>query len=154
VLSAPEAATLEAWSEALIPADQDPGARQAGVVFFIDRQLVRKYKKHLPAYQHSLEAIDRLAQQRHKQPFAELELEQATAVLQTLEAGQAPKDLWPDGGKAAFEMVLAHSLQGFYGNPRHGGNRDYASWKMIGVPAVQVRGRQHYVVAATYPEKS
>ncbi len=41
-------------------------------------------------------------------------------------------------------MVLDHCMQGFYGSPRHGGNKDYASWRMLGVPVSPVRGRQHY----------
>ncbi len=41
-------------------------------------------------------------------------------------------------------MVLAHTMQGFYGSPRHGGNRDYASWRMLRVPASPVRGRIQY----------
>jgi gluconate 2-dehydrogenase gamma chain len=35
-------------------------------------------------------------------------------------------------------------MQGFYGDPRHGGNREYASWRMLGVPVAPIRGRQLY----------
>jgi gluconate 2-dehydrogenase gamma chain len=35
-------------------------------------------------------------------------------------------------------------MQGFYGDPRHGGNRDRVSWKMLGVPYPPVRGRLRY----------
>jgi gluconate 2-dehydrogenase gamma chain len=92
----------------------------------------------------------------HALPFAQLQPGDRATVLARLETGKADKNIFSDGGKAAFEMVLAHSLQGFYGNPRHGGNKDYVSWKMIGVPPTQVRGRQHYQISDTYPvpEKS
>ena len=83
-----------------------------------------------------------------------MSFEDRTALIASLEAGKADPQLLPGGGKPAFQMVLDHSLQGFYGNPRHGGNKDYASWLMIGVPPMPVRGRQHYEVAQTYPEKS
>jgi gluconate 2-dehydrogenase gamma chain len=37
--------------------------------------------------------------------------------------------------------VVSHTMQGFYGDPRHGGNRNWASWRMLGVPITPVRGR-------------
>ena len=40
-----------------------------------------------------------------------------------------------------FDLVVTHAMQGFYGDPRHGGNRDFASWRMLGLPPVPVRGR-------------
>jgi gluconate 2-dehydrogenase gamma chain len=38
-------------------------------------------------------------------------------------------------------MLVAHAMQGFYGDPRHGGNRERVSWKMLGVASPPVRGR-------------
>jgi gluconate 2-dehydrogenase gamma chain len=140
-----ETTTLEPWVDTLIPADQDPGARDANVVTFIDRQLSRKYRKQKPAYQNALRVIDRLAARAHGQPFHLLSMDQRVALLSNLESGLA-KPEFSDGGKAAFEMILAHTQQGFYGDPRHGGNRDYASWRMIGVSPMPIRGRQHYEV--------
>ena len=43
---------------------------------------------------------------------------------------------------AVDDLVLNHARQGFYGDPRHGGNRAMASWKMVGLPFPPVRGRQ------------
>jgi gluconate 2-dehydrogenase gamma chain len=43
-----------------------------------------------------------------------------------------------------FNLIRAHAMQGFYGDPRHGGNRDEASWKMLGIPCPPVRGRLPY----------
>jgi gluconate 2-dehydrogenase gamma chain len=140
-----ETTTLEAWIDTLIPADQDPGARDASVATFIDRQLSRRYRKQKPAYQNALRVINRLAERNAGQPFHLLPFEQRTSLLAALESGTAKPD-FPDGGKAAFEMILAHTQQGFYGDPRHGGNREYASWRMIGVSPMPVRGRQHYEV--------
>lgn len=142
MLTPSEAALLEAWTDTLIPAGEYAGARQAGVVTFIDRQLARKYKKLQPAYHQALAALHRLTGGR----FAEMTLDQRTELLSSLERGSVTRTLFPDGGRSAFEMVLAHTMQGFYGSPRHGGNRNYASWTMIGVPPLPVRGRQHYEV--------
>jgi hypothetical protein len=45
-----EAALVEAVTEQIIPADQDPGAKEAGVVYFIDKQLAGRYAKHQEAF--------------------------------------------------------------------------------------------------------
>ena len=45
------------------------------------------------------------------------------------------------GTKPFFDLLVAHTMQGFYGDPRHGGNRERVSWKMLGVASPPVRGR-------------
>lgn len=134
-----EAATLEAWCDALIPdTDGTPGARIARAARYIDIQLTRRFKKFRPQYQQALAAMDRMAGGR----FAAMSLEERTAILAGVEKGEGDKALWgPDGGREAFNLILQHTQQGFYGNPRHGGNHDYASWRMLGIPIVPVRGR-------------
>ena len=49
-----------------------------------------------------------------------------------------------ENSKAFFTLILTHTRQGFYGDPRHGGNRNMVSWKMLGLPFPPLRGRQHY----------
>ncbi|MCS7043913.1 MAG: gluconate 2-dehydrogenase subunit 3 family protein [Bryobacteraceae bacterium] len=153
-LTPEEADTLGAWVDTLIPPDEDPGAREAGVVHYIDIQLTRWFRKHQSDYRAALSAIDRWSWSRRGRAFALLPLAEREELLVQMEKGKAPRDLFPDGGRAAFDLVLAHAMQGFYGNPRHGGNRGYASWKMIGVPPMPVRGREHYSAAETFPERS
>lgn len=152
--TAEETETLGAWVDALIPPDQDPGAREAGVVRYIDIQLTRWFRRHRAEYRDSLSRIDDWSRAAYRRRFAELPPEQREEMLARMEQGKADRAHFPDGGKSAFELVLAHTMQGFYGNPRHGGNRGYASWKMIGVPPMPVRGREHYEAARTFPEVS
>jgi gluconate 2-dehydrogenase gamma chain len=40
--------------------------------------------------------------------------------------------------------VLDHTRQGFYGSPRHGGNRDYASYRMLGLAYPNLIGQNRY----------
>lgn len=138
-LSAAEAATLEAWCDALIPGeDGTPGAREARTSRYIDIQLTRRFKKFRPQYQQALAAIEQMAGGQ----FAKMSLEERTALLDKIEKGEGDKALWgPDGGREVFNLILQHTLQGYYGNPRHGGNHDYVSWRMLGIPVVPVRGR-------------
>jgi gluconate 2-dehydrogenase gamma chain len=124
-----EARTVEAICDQLIPADQDPGAAWAGVVRYIDRQLLGFFKPMQKAYREGLAALD---------GFADMPAEKKAASLAALEKDRQKP------GKIFFDMILAHTMQGFYGSPRHGGNRDAVSWRMLGVPEPPVRGRRHY----------
>ncbi len=120
-----EARTLEAVCAHLIPEDQDPGAVRAGVVAFIDRQLAGFYKPLRRTYRRGLAAIG--------YGFADLPPAAQLARLRRMERDPATRPF--------FDLLVAHSLQGFYGDPRHGGNRERASWKMLGVASPPVRGR-------------
>ena len=133
-LTAREAFTLEAICQQFIPADQDGGAREAGVVNFIDRQLVSHYRRFQDAYRSGIARVDEISSARFGKPFGELTQERQAAALAEVEKQE----------RAFFDLVLAHTMQGFYGDPRHGGNRDWVSWRMLGVPPLPVRGRRHY----------
>jgi len=135
--TAAEARTVEAITAQLIPADQDAGAREAGVVHYIDLQLVKRFRRHRPAYTQGLARLDQIARTRFEHEFAALNDAQQMDTLKTLEK-DAPE---------FFGLILGHTRQGFYGDPRHGGNRGRVSWKMVGLPFPQVRGREHYEVS-------
>ena len=140
-----EAALVEAIAEQIIPADEDPGATDAGVLNFIDRQLVGPYKRFQPAYRAGLPGVQQTSRLRFGGPFASLSWEQQTQVLELLEAGEAPGEAWDTASSSTFfRMVLAHTMQGFYGPPRHGGNRNYMSYKMIGLDYPQIIGRNRH----------
>lgn len=113
-LSATEGAWLDALCEQIIPADQDPGARDAGVVHYIDKQLAGPLKRFRAAYRDGLAEV-----QRAKPDFLKLAFDEQTAYLTTIET------------TSFFQMVVDHTMQGFYGDPKHGGNRNRASWKML-----------------------
>lgn len=113
-LTPEEAAWLDALCEQIIPADEDPGAREAGVVRYIDRQLAGPLRRFRAAYRDGLAAL-----RRARPDFLTLTFDEQTAYLKTIE------------DTAFFQMVVDHTMQGFYGHPKHGGNRDGASWKML-----------------------
>jgi len=130
--SGQEARTLDALLQWIIPDDGSPGARQAGVIHYIDRQLTGHFREHRKAYRDGLAATDRLADG----DFAGAPLPRQQAALRQLQRGPATRPF--------FDLLVAHAMQGFYGNPRHGGNRDFVSWRMLGVSPLQVRGRAPY----------
>ena len=131
-----EARTVEALCAQIIPEDQDAGAVTAGVVSFLDRQLSGFYKPLRETYRRGIAEIDSKAIEFEGRQFAELPLRSQLNLLQRIE-----KD--PDI-RPFFNLLIDHAMQGFYGDPRHGGNRDRVSWKMLGVPYPPVRGRLRY----------
>ena len=149
VLTSEEARLVEAVAEQIIPSDRDPGAKEAGVVNFIDRQLDGPYKRFAETYRKGLACLTRTSQALHKKAFEELSWPDQTRVLQALESGKVPKDIWGDpGAKEFFNLIRDHSMQGFYGSPRHGGNRNYVSYKMLGLEYPRVIGQNRYPGAA------
>jgi len=142
-LNLEEARTLEAVCDRIIPADQDPGAAWAGAVAFIDRQLAGPYRRLRKTYQWGLSATNQTSLARFGRPFAELAPQQQDAVLESMDTGQARGEYWKQiPARAFFDLVVNHTKQGFYGDPRHGGNRERVSWKMLRLPYPPVRGRQ------------
>lgn len=140
-----EAETLTALVNQIIPDDETPGAGWAHVVRFLDRQLARAYGQHRQAYRDGLAALERSAQAIHRRAFATLTFEQQEALVERMEAGDLPAELWGDlPPRDFFRTVRTHTMQGYYADPRHGGNRDGVSWKMLGVPYPPVRGRDDY----------
>ena len=142
VLTPDEARLVEAVSEQIIPADRDPGAKEAGVVHFIDRQLDGPYKRFADKYHAGLACLAKTSQALFGKAFEALAWPDQTRVLQAMESNKVPKDIWTTPSASEFfNLIRDHSMQGFYGSPRHGGNRDFASWRMLGVPASPARGR-------------
>jgi gluconate 2-dehydrogenase gamma chain len=139
-----EANALAAACDEIIPPDADPGATAAGVVTFIDRQLATRRRKDLEAWQHGLRALDATARRRHGGSFAELAADARVSVLRALEQGSVDASDWTGiDPREFFERLRWHTMMGFYGDPRHGGNKDRVAWKMLGVPDPPIRGRLH-----------
>ena len=140
-----QASTLSALCEQIIPTDETPGAAWAHVVKFIDRQLVYHYQQHVALYREGLAAMEAAALAQHRSNFAALPFESQTAMVAALERGELVVPSWPPAAqKAFFRTVRDHTMQGYYGDPRHGGNREMVAWRALGVPHPPVRGRDDY----------
>jgi gluconate 2-dehydrogenase gamma chain len=126
--------TLAALCDQIIPADDWPSASQAGVLTFIDRQLTGPYRRHRKAYRQGIEATEKLCRDRFSLGLA------AASPAQQLEIAKALEQQNP----AFFGMVRTHTMQGYYGSPRHGGNKDAVSYRMLGLDYPLLRGRAQY----------
>ena len=122
-LDAADAAEIEAIAETILPGDDTPGAREAGVIWFIDRSLAGYDKDRKPAYASGLKDAQarRLAMFPASTSIAALTAEQHIALLGDIEKTDF------------FRMVRRHTILGFFGHPRHGGNRNGAAEKLLGI---------------------
>jgi gluconate 2-dehydrogenase gamma chain len=173
--SAAEWACIQAACETLIPADDiGPSAAQAGVPEFIDRHMQTPYAagdiwymqgpfvEAAPqfGYQGRLPVRDILrvgikALDAHCQrtlggrSFSQVEHAQQEALLKAAEAGKL--ELENISAKEFFDQLLAETRMGYFCDPKHGGNKNMAAWKMIGYPGaradytdwVEVRNRRY-----------
>jgi gluconate 2-dehydrogenase gamma chain len=124
VLSPAEAAVVEAATARLLPAvDGRPGAREAGVVHFVDRALATFNQAGRKAYRDGVKDLNRRAARRWKgtTDFAALAIEQQDLVLRDIE--KTP----------FFQALRFDTLVGTFALPTWGGNRDHAGWRLIGL---------------------
>ena len=128
------AVTLGALCDQIVPADDFPSASQAGVLIYIDHQLARVYARYQQDYRRGLELAEGMARSTYGRGVEELTVEQQLAW-----AGKIEHD-----DQGFFKLVREHAMEGYYGAPRHGGNKDAVSWHMLGLDEPPVRGRAQY----------
>jgi gluconate 2-dehydrogenase gamma chain len=146
-LTVDEARTLAAICDQIIPEDEDPGAVWAGVVNYIDRQLCGPLERLRDSYRSGLAAVESSSRALYGAGFRELAVARQVELLTLMEVGKAPAESWGQiSSHAFFSLLVDQTMQGFYGDPRHGGNRDGVSWKMLGIPYPPIRGRLHFDV--------
>lgn len=112
-LTASEARDIEAITSCIVPSGDDgPGAREAGVVYFIDRALGSFF-----ASQHATIARDLAAL---PQPFVALDAAARDTQMHAME------------GQPLFESLRLLTILGLFASPSYGGNRDALGWQLIG----------------------
>ncbi len=132
-----EANALDALVARIVPGDAgDPGAREAGVVTYIDRALAGPYAAWGLAYREGLRLLDGYAVSKHGTTFHELSEPDQDAILAALEANEVP-GFGGNGSVEFFAMVWAHTIEGLLCDPAYGGNRGGVGWQLIGFPGAQ-----------------
>jgi Gluconate 2-dehydrogenase subunit 3 len=130
-LTAAELTTLKAALDRLIPNDElGPGANEMGVFVYIDRSLGGRNAAALPLYQAGLAALDAAA---GSGGFAGLDADKQDEVLTDAEGGKLANA--PAG---FFGTLLAHTREGMFSDPVHGGNVNFAGWDLIGYPGIKL----------------
>jgi gluconate 2-dehydrogenase gamma chain len=159
---------VTAMAETIWPTDQlGPGAREAGVGYYLDGQLAGSWGQghrfyltgpffaptdtghgwQIPmtpadVYRAFLPGYDDYVRQTFGNPYTLLTADQQTAALTALQTGKATV---PIGGTTAFassdfySMFRQNVLEGMLADPSYGGNKNMVGWKQIGYPGDPMR---------------
>ncbi|HKM68403.1 MAG TPA: gluconate 2-dehydrogenase subunit 3 family protein [Candidatus Acidoferrum sp.] len=139
VLTADQARELDALTACLIPTDDSPGAREAGVVYFLDRALKTFAAEDLPTYKKGLDAVQQFTGELFPgvPRFSAANPEQQIKILTELTADSdlqkgVPRRGLPPGTTDFIQTLRFQTIIGFLVDPSGGGNREFAGWKAIG----------------------
>jgi len=113
-----------------------PGARDAGVLNYIDLALSGAYSDLQDFYRRGLAALDAHCRTTYSKPFSQLTAAQQDEVITALEGGKANGFTWPTS-QAFFETLRTHTMEGMFADPVYGGNKDFAGWVLVGFPGAQ-----------------
>jgi len=122
LLTAVEAADVEAVAAQIVPSDDSPGAREAGAVYFIDRALATFFSQLAVDYRAQLASFRAGYRERYPaaKSFASLTSDQQIEYLKSID--ETP----------FFNTTRLLTLLGMFTLPVYGGNRNGAGWKLIG----------------------
>jgi len=123
---------LAAIVDRIIPKDElSPSASESGVTVYINRSLGDYLAAEKPAFIEGLAMTDAFARRTQDKAFADLSAEKQDAVLTAMDnstAGGFPS------AKAFFDRVHRLTLEGMFGDPYYGGNKNFAGWDLIQYP--------------------
>jgi hypothetical protein len=141
----PEMATeVDAIAARIIPTNETPGAREAGVVYFIDRALATFASDDRRLYADGIAELQARAREMFPvvEKFSAATTEQQDEILRSLDKSAAsnrrpfrPRPLVQN----FFETIRQHTIAGFLIDPdsNRRGNHDGVGWRVIG------REREH-----------
>ena len=121
-LTAAEVADIEAVAAQIIPTDDSPGAREAGVVYFIDRALATFLSQLASDYRAQL--ADFRSGYRQRYPTAD--------SFGSLTSQQQIEHLKRTDQTPFFATTHLLTMLGMFAMPTYGGNRNNTGWKLIG----------------------
>jgi gluconate 2-dehydrogenase gamma chain len=159
-----EASAVEAATGRIFPSDDlGSGAIEAGVLFYLDRALAGAEIQLQGLYRTGLRKLDAEARAKFDNAFSECTSSQQDNLIAAMESddlsdfGRAPT------GPEFFALLRAHTIEGMFSDPVHGGNRDLVGWRLLGYPGPQpsyshaeqqldaVIVRERIFTAADYP---
>lgn len=159
--SADEYRFLQAAVARLIPNDErGPGALEAGVPEFMDRQMGTAYASGSlwymqgpftpdapremgyqlrltprEIYRLGIASADQWCGKQWGKRFADLPAADQDKALAALEKGIDGFEGLPS--TSFFSMLWTNTREGFFSDPMHGGNKDMVGWKLIGFPGAR-----------------
>ena len=130
-LSAKQRSVVAAAAARIFPTTDTPGALEAGADYYIDEALAGPYARDKRLYQKGCAALDRRARDRYGRAFDKLTPRQCDALLREFERGKVAN--FPQASQF-FMALWRHTMEGVFGEPAYGGNRDMVGWQLVGFP--------------------
>jgi gluconate 2-dehydrogenase gamma chain len=159
LLNETEHAFVAAAVDTIIPADElSPSGSACGCDTYIDRQLASAYGGGAKMYRAGpyvkgkpeqgyqlpltpaefftagIAAANVWSRKTYGHDFDRLDPDKRIEALKAMEEGKA--EFANFSSRAFFARLLALTMEGFFGDPIYGGNRNKASWKMLGFPGL------------------
>lgn len=130
-LTAGQAETLAAMVDVIVPADEYPNGTEAGVLNYFGTHFAGDLAGQLAHYRLGLDTVEAEAHARYGSPLSAMPVDDRHRLMQVIESGEV-RASWPVDPRVFFDAVVGHVMEGYYGDPSNGGNRDAVSWRMIG----------------------
>jgi gluconate 2-dehydrogenase gamma chain len=141
-----EAKVIVAACERIFPANESgPGATQANVVVYIDRQLAGPYG--IDAYRYTqepfVESVPEHGYQGKENPqqVYRAGIPKLGADFVESDGTQQDERLRAIEKSNFFQLLRQHTIEGMFCDPMHGGNADLIGWQMLGYPGPQMSYR-------------
>jgi gluconate 2-dehydrogenase gamma chain len=133
-----EALTIAAAAARIFPADESgPGANEAAVVIYIDRQLGSAYGRDHYRYTQPPfeEGIPEQGWQGKETPREIYRTGLKTlGGFHLLDAPEQDARLHQIENTPFFALLRTHTIEGMFCDPMHGGNAEMIGWQLIGFP--------------------
>jgi gluconate 2-dehydrogenase gamma chain len=132
-----EAAEIDAIAGRIIPTDDTSGAREAGVVYFVDHSLATFALDSQKTFREGLSELQASVSEMFPtvQKFSAATPERQDEILHLLSENAQPSNRQSrprPGAQNFFQTLRQFTIAGFLIDPDSGGNRDGAGWKVIG----------------------
>ncbi len=158
---------VEAVVDHMVPKDElTPSGTEIGIATYIDRALAGSWGKgdrlymqgpwgkgtpnqgyQLPLtpaalYRAAIAGSNAYCRKTFGQAFDKCSAEQKEIFLKDLAGGKITLDGGLPG-RAFFAMLYQNVMEGFFGDPIYGGNKDKIGWKMLGFPGVMANNAEN-----------
>src|SRR5437773_602003 len=121
-LSNENANEVAALASLIIPSGSTPGAREAGVVYFIDAALAGFDRDKLEVYRRGLGMV----RTRREELFP------GSTSIAGLKPGDQLRLAEAIEHTEFFETLRVHTVMAFLGRPEYGGKRNQVGWALVG----------------------
>jgi gluconate 2-dehydrogenase gamma chain len=130
--------TFEAACCRILPSDQDPGAKEANAIEYIDRELARpEYERLKKAMLAGITALDRYADKLGGgKSFIDLAAAEQDDIIGQIQRAS-------DRGRDFVKFLVLLTIEGFVSDPMYGGNKGGVGWRFIGYAPGNPDGSGH-----------